>query len=258
MRDAAQTSRPVEDTTLGAVPPVLMYHSVARYRDDPYLLTVTPDRFAGQLRVLRRMGLRGVSMRELLRARAVGRARGLVGLTFDDGYADFADQVLPLLRRFHCTATVFVLAGRFGGSNEWDADGDRKPLMTADQVRLAGAAGMEIGSHGLRHLRLTEVDADTLAAEVRASRTILREVSGQRVGGFCYPYGLHDDTVLDAVQLAGYDYGCAVSWSELLGQYAVPRTFVGDRDRAIRLAAKWGRHQWRALRGRALRAAAVR
>ena len=50
-------------------------------------------------------------MRELLRARRPARA-GLVGLTFDDGYADFVTEVLPVLRRYGFTATVFVLAGR--------------------------------------------------------------------------------------------------------------------------------------------------
>ncbi len=50
---------------------------------------------------------------ELMRAHAEGR-RGLVGLTFDDGYADFLHEALPVLRGHGCTATVFVLPGRPG------------------------------------------------------------------------------------------------------------------------------------------------
>ncbi len=50
---------------------------------------------------------------ELMRAHAEGR-RGLVGLTFDDGYADFLHEALPVLRSHGCTATVFVLPGRPG------------------------------------------------------------------------------------------------------------------------------------------------
>jgi hypothetical protein len=59
----------------GAMPFVLMYHSVCDYREDPYLVTVHPPRFEQQMRWLERRGLRGTSVRELLRAHRGGHAR---------------------------------------------------------------------------------------------------------------------------------------------------------------------------------------
>ncbi|PWI09697.1 polysaccharide deacetylase, partial [Streptomyces sp. NWU339] len=73
----------------GPVPWVAMYHSVGDCSDDPYRITVTPERLEEQLAWLRRRGLRGVSVADLLAARARGEGRRLVGLTFDDGYTDF-------------------------------------------------------------------------------------------------------------------------------------------------------------------------
>ena len=67
--------------------PILMYHAVDTLAD-PMNVQVFPARLRQQLRVLRRLGMRGVSVRELLAAPS-HRDR-LVGLTFDDGYADFA------------------------------------------------------------------------------------------------------------------------------------------------------------------------
>ncbi|MGH3990566.1 MAG: hypothetical protein ACRDTZ_25105, partial [Pseudonocardiaceae bacterium] len=61
----------------GPLPAVLMYHSVAPYDQDPYLVTVRPARFEQQLRWLDRRGLRGTSMRELLAARREAADRGL-------------------------------------------------------------------------------------------------------------------------------------------------------------------------------------
>ena len=224
------------------MPMVLMYHSVQPYTEDPYLVTVGPPRFEQQMRWLRRRGLRGVSIAELLAARAAGAGKGLVGLTFDDGYADFAEYALPVLRRYGCTATVFVIAGRMGGDNVWDPAGPRKALLDADQVRALAEAGVEIGSHGLTHISLPTAHG-ALAAETGGSRSILRDVTGQPAGGFCYPYGHLDAEVVGAVRDAGYDYGCAIWPSEYAGRHALPRTYIGDADTAPRLWVKAMRHR---------------
>ena len=232
---------------------VLMYHSIEDYDRDPFRVTVRPDRLDRQLRWLRRAGWRGVAVGELLRAREAGTARRLVGLTFDDGYADFVTEALPVLARHGCTATVFVLAGRLGGDNAWDRPGPRKALMSAADVRRAAGAGMEIGSHGLLHRPLPEADGPGLAAEAGRSRAILTALSGQDVAGFCYPYGRAGAREVAAVRAAGYGYACAVrgpGLSTLDHRYAVPRTFVGDRDGGARLAAKWLRHRLSAGRPR--------
>jgi peptidoglycan/xylan/chitin deacetylase (PgdA/CDA1 family) len=222
---------------------VLMYHSVAPYTADPYRVTVRPDRFGRQLGWLYRRGWRGVSMRELLAARADGTSAGLVGLTFDDGYADFRTHVMPALARYGFGATVFVVAGALGRTNAWDEPGPVKRLMSADEVHAASAAGIEIGSHSLNHRRLTGVRDATLVREVGRSRTILCELTGQDVSGFCYPYGDVGAREVEAVRAAGYGYGCAVGRSASGGRYALPRTFIGDRDTAPRLFAKWVRHR---------------
>ncbi|MFE9411455.1 polysaccharide deacetylase family protein [Streptomyces sp. NPDC006704] len=224
---------------------VAMYHSVSHTTDDPYHITVSPPRFERQLRWLRHRGLRGVSMAELLRARAAGTARGLVGLTFDDGYADFAGDALALLRRYEYTATVFVLPGLLGATNEWDPLGPRRPLLDERGIQRAATWGMEVASHGLRHLDLTDIDEESLRREVQLSRRLLGELTGQEVTGFCYPYGAVDVRAIDAVRAAGYRYACAIDPGPLTGRYALPRVHVGERDTAWRLRLKRGLHRWR-------------
>lgn len=231
------------------LPWTLMYHSVGDTADDPYQLTVSPDRLARQLAWLGRHGLTGVGVRELLRARAQHRAHRLVGLTFDDGYADFVDQAVPLLLRYGHTATVYVLPGRLGGDNAWDAEGPRKPLLTADGIRAAAAAGMEVGSHGLLHVDLTAADDPTLTAELAHSRATLTEITGTAPDGFCYPYGAMDGRTVRAARLAGYGYACAVDPGPLAGTFALPRAYVGQRDTGARLTAKRLLHRLRRTPG---------
>ncbi|MFD7699459.1 polysaccharide deacetylase family protein [Streptomyces caelestis] len=229
----------------GPVPWVAMYHSVGDCSDDPYRITVTPGRLERQLAWLRRRGLRGVSVAELLAARARGEGRDLVGLTFDDGYTDFLTGALPLLQRFRCGATLFVLPGRLGGDNAWDPLGPRKPLLTADGIRRAADGGVEIGSHGLTHVDLTRADDAVLTAEVAESRARIEELTGAPAAGFCYPYGTVDARAVEAVRKAGYTYACAIDPGPLTGPHALPRAHVGQNDTAWRLHLKLRLHRLR-------------
>ncbi|MDC2953570.1 polysaccharide deacetylase family protein [Streptomyces gilvifuscus] len=222
-----------------------MYHSVDDCADDPYRITVTPQRLREQLRWLRGRGLKGVSVTDLLTARARGGGRDLVALTFDDGYADFVDNALPVLRRWGFGATLFVLPGRLGGTNAWDPAGPRKPLLTADGIRHAAAEGIEIGSHGLTHVDLTTADDATLASEVHESRAVLERLAGAPVSGFCYPYGSIDSRAVTAVRDAGYAYACAIDPGPLTGLHALPRVHVGQNDNAVRLFLKQRLHRLR-------------
>ncbi|MFF1462254.1 polysaccharide deacetylase family protein [Streptomyces sp. NPDC058330] len=242
---AADTSPPRARTRPVPAPPwILTYHSVTDPTDDPYGITVSADRLDEQLTWLRRRGLAGVGIASLLRADASER-RGLVGLTFDDGYADFVQEALPVLLAHGCTATVFVLPGRLGGSNDWDPLGPRRPLLTEEGIRTVAAAGMEIGSHGMDHLDLTALSDAALRRETHGSREALDRVTGGLPAGFCYPYGRADARVLASVRDAGYAFGCALDPGRLRGPLALPRTHVSHADRSARLRAKALRHRLR-------------
>ena len=212
--------------------PVIMYHSVDTL-PDPMSVQVTPARLRQQLTVLRRLGLRGVSMRELLAPTATGR---LVGLTFDDGYTDFASTAQPILEEFGFTGTVYVVAGRMGGSNEWDPP-PRRSLMTADQVTSVHAAGHEIGCHGMWHQRVDELPPEALNEEVVASRSLLEDAIDAPVTGFCYPYGVVSPAALASARET-YEYACAIRPESLDDKWALPRFHVGEADGALRLVAK--------------------
>ena len=223
---------------LGRVPMILMYHGVADVAEDPNQLCVTPSRFAEQMTWLKRRGLRGVGISTLVEAVRAGHQRGLVGITFDDGYVSVLESALPELLRHGFTASMFIISDRLGGSNEWD-EGPSWPLMSADQVGELAAAGMEVGSHSATHRRLAGIGPDQLEAEVTGSRARLGELLGTSVRGFAYPYGSMDAAARQAVRDAGYDWACAVQASVAELEFmALPRVYVGQRDDARRMTAK--------------------
>ena len=124
-----------------------------------------------------------------------------IALTFDDGYADFADTVLPLLLEMRLSATVFL-------TTAFVKQGRPLYLSLSDLRAIAGTPGLRIGSHGVTHCRLTGCDDQRLRSELRDSRHMLEEWSGQEVTAVAYPHGDVDLRVRDAAEEAGYRLGC--------------------------------------------------
>ena len=196
--------------SLGRVPMILMYHGVADVAEDPNQLCVTPGRFAEQMAWLQRLGLRGVGIGALVDAMRAGRQRGLVGITFDDGYVSVLEAALPELRRHGFTASVFIISGRLGGTNEWD-EGPSWPLLSGQPGGRAGRGG-----HGdrltRRHAYAAGRPGGRAAGRPRSAGAGRpgRARSAAPVRGFAYPYGSMDAAARRAVRDAGYDYACAV------------------------------------------------
>lgn len=223
--------------------PILCYHNIGHSpRDSRFkLLYVDPEKLARQLWSLRRLGLRGVSMREGI-GQLTGHTRNnQVILTFDDGYVDTLTQALPVLIKFGCTATCYIVSDAIGGHNHWDADylQENKPLMTHAHLQQWLAAGMEVGSHSRSHPRLRGLDMAAAEEEISGSRTALRAALGIEVEHFAYPFGSFDDTTADLVKRAGY--GSAVS---VIAGIARP---TDDRYRLPRILVDGQRSWWRIL-----------
>ncbi|NBU26520.1 MAG: polysaccharide deacetylase family protein [Gammaproteobacteria bacterium] len=206
-------------------------------------LYVSVRLFERQCRLLQRIGMRGVSLSEGLAALRAGQARGLVALTFDDGYLDNVTDALPILRNCGFTATCFVVAGHIADHNAWDAEqlNVRKPLMDPDDIALWRAAGNEIGSHTLSHPRLTTIDDVALARELTGSKALLERLTGAPVRHLCYPYGDESAHVREAAAAAGYE--SAVSTRRGIARsgddaFALPRISINGDKGLLRFALK--------------------
>lgn len=117
-----------------------------------------------------------------------------VVLAFDDGNASDAEQALPVLRRLGRSARFFVLAGRI------DAPGH----LSAREIARLHAAGMTIGSHGLRHRDWRASSDGELQAELAGSRRVLEDLLGVPVREAACPFGSYDRRVLRALRATGY------------------------------------------------------
>ena len=188
---------------------ILTYHQIDLAPPPPAAfrsLYVAPDSFARQMRWLKRLGYRGLSMRDLmpyLRGEKVGK---VVGLTFDDGYCNNLHHALPVLQDCGFTATCYVISQLLGKTNVWDLSNGVKQadLMSPEQIRAWSQAGMEIGAHTQNHCQLTSLPDEDASREISASKEELADLIGREVEHFCYPYGIYEARHTAMAKTAGY------------------------------------------------------
>jgi peptidoglycan/xylan/chitin deacetylase (PgdA/CDA1 family) len=193
--------------------PILTWHSIGLAGDE---LTVGEDAFAAQLDALRSAGFHTVSFREWLEHEDRGAPLPAkpVLLTFDDGYQDALTAALPALRTRGMRATFFLVSGWIGADEAHrSARGEPgRRYLTWPEVRALAAAGMEIGSHGTTHRRLSTLTGEEALEELSASKRELEARLATPVEVFAYPYNASRRRLRVLVRQAGYR--AAVSGSD--------------------------------------------
>jgi peptidoglycan/xylan/chitin deacetylase (PgdA/CDA1 family) len=224
----------------------LCYHSVAP--TGPKYLTVTPQLFESHLRTFAERGMRTGDLGTLEALAAGERTPPTVFLTFDDGFVDNYETVLPLLRERGMRAFVFVLPPLVdaGAPLVWPevaADAQRFPHMrsvTWDMLGEMKEAAFEVGAHTLTHPHLPELDDERLREELWQSRERIVALLGD-CATLAYPFGEWSPRVAAAAADCGYRYAFSLPTDH--GQrhadrLTIPRVNVDYRDSGRRLAAK--------------------
>lgn len=212
--------------------PILMYHAVDESAPPPLRrLSVATSSFARQIEYLAELGFTGMTFADFAESAVMGQKlpdRPVV-LTFDDGYADFADNALPILAHYNFPATVFVTTGWVADAGPAAAGKPLGKMLTWAQVRELAVAGIEIGAHSHSHPQLDQCSDAQLRAELRVAREKLEDQTGHRVRSVAYPFGYSTPRVRKTVRAAGYE--CAASVANTQAQvsgdpFDVPRLTV--------------------------------
>jgi peptidoglycan/xylan/chitin deacetylase (PgdA/CDA1 family) len=230
----------------------LCYHSV-----DPHLRSaVDPGLFRAHIEWLNEH-CTIVPFDRLVAAAADERPAGrpVVGITFDDGFADNAEHALPTLAAMGAPATFFVTAGF--------VDGDKKVVERMRTLRRVGevramswaqvselqAAGFAVGSHTYSHANLASLSAAEATDEIHRAKEMLEDRLQVPIPLFAYPWGRprrHFTTeTMDLVARAGHTDAAAVLFRPVRptdDRLAVPRFFVAGEG--IRTLEQKVRGSW--------------
>jgi peptidoglycan/xylan/chitin deacetylase (PgdA/CDA1 family) len=185
-----------------ALVPVLLYHSVAapgRAVTDHWQVAAAD--FAADLDAVvasGRLPMTATAYAGWLRDPA--RAGDPVLVTFDDGFADYADVALPLLQERGIPGTLFVTTGWIG----------RPGMLSRAGVADLAGTGTELGGHGVTHVHLDTVGERRALGEIAGSRRALEDVLGAAVSAFAYPHGSHRTRTRALVAQTGHTTAHAV------------------------------------------------
>jgi peptidoglycan/xylan/chitin deacetylase (PgdA/CDA1 family) len=181
-----------------------MFHSLAKPQSpEERTYYLNPQRFRRYLRWMQALGYGFASPVDWMEGRY---ERKKILLTFDDGYDDLYEELLPTSIALRIRPLVFLIANREYPTNVWDhARGLRKRnLLTVQQIREMQRQGVVFGSHTMTHPWLTQVNDEQLRHEVTDSKHALEDLLSAEVYSFAYPYGGVDQRVRAAVAEAGY------------------------------------------------------
>lgn len=137
--------------------------------------------------------------------------------TFDDGNVSDLDIVAPTLAKHNVHGLFFPCIGRIG---------QKQYLEDADILNLA-QMGHEIGSHGVRHVPWTSLDAKALDWEIHHSKDYLENILNTKIESVAVPFGAYNRRVLSALKKAKYtriyttDRGFITGANALLNRYSV-------------------------------------
>lgn len=123
--------------------------------------------------------VQAISPAELGVIASVHTAEPAFVMTYDDGpNPDFTPELLATLARWEGRAVFFMLLNNVRAH--------------PDLVQAIGAAGHEVGLHGLDHRPILHTTAAELGSRLTVAKTELEQLTGQPVRWFRPPHGLID------------------------------------------------------------------
>jgi len=179
---------------------VIMYHSVG----NGAIMSIDKHVFEEQLSRVREMFADILTVRELAGHSAPVQSWSAC-ITFDDGFSDNHEIVLPLLKKYDLVATFFICSGFVEGehdiSRRFRNYHNMRP-MNWGQVRELVSEGMEIGAHTHSHPVLSRLSPMGQEEEMLRSRRLIEERVGVSVDSFAIPFGNRGTYTRETLELA--------------------------------------------------------
>lgn len=106
-------------------------------------------------------------------------------LTFDDGYLNNLQYLVPLLEKYQLKATIFIPTGLIPN----DQTDKKREMMTFDEIRSLNPDYVEIALHSHAHRNYSQISLEEAAEDIQENIRTLEEKQIPFTKVLAYPYG---------------------------------------------------------------------
>jgi peptidoglycan/xylan/chitin deacetylase (PgdA/CDA1 family) len=154
-----------------------------------------------------------------------GFERGLVSVTFDDGWQSIYQNALPILEQNNIKSTQYIVTGFIGTPG----------YMSLAEVREFYSKGHQVASHTVNHYDLTTLSRKKLITELAQSKLYLERYVGGIVTDIAAPYGAYNAATTTQIKKyyrsqrtsdVGFNTKTNFNQYQLRSQYLTPDTSI--------------------------------
>ena len=139
-----------------------------------------------------------------------GKSKALI-LSYDDGCVQDR-QLVKLMNKYDLIGTFHLNANKLGTAN----------YLVKDEIQKL-FKGHEVSIHTFNHPGLTKLSIEEIQYEIVEDRKELERLVTYPVRGMAYPFGNHNDTVIEVISKLGIEYARTVN--DTYG-FEIPENFL--------------------------------
>ncbi len=168
-------------------------------------------------------------------------------ITFDDGFSTVITNALPILKKYHLTATIFInhnlhLFTEFNNRVELDnfvkkvfwkmSDGYEYKGLKKKDIEYLINEGFEIGGHTITHSNSATIPINTFENEIKFQKQYFLNEFSYEITSFAYPFGKSREistklfSILDDSNYLSAFTGISFDYNKVKSQYFLPRTNI--------------------------------
>lgn len=210
---------------------VLTYHHIS---SKPFSsITISPERFESDLKMLRDNGFNVISLRQVLNSMEGTETlpKNAVAITFDDGIESFYKYAYPLLKKYNMPAVNFVITSRVESYSP--SSNDFNPLSKNEIKEMYDSGIIDIQSHSheghdyivigpgnktggklaykIYNPKNNTYETDEsivkrITEDLSTSRRLIYEYIGNYPDMICFPFGNYNKRLVELSKKCGYKY----------------------------------------------------